>query len=121
MTNRSALYSLLVLAPLAWVGLLLFARLVPPQSLVDYVAFFVLLSVALTSTLSPIAYVIGLSFLSSRLYRATLRYALRQGALLSLWVVFNLILRALHSWSLFTAIVSLGIAVVIEVLSLGRK
>ena len=121
MTNRTRLYSLIVLALLAWGGLLLFTRLVSPQPLIAFVTFFVLLDVALTSTLSPLVYVIGLGFLSSRLYRATLGHALRQGALLSLWIVFNLILRALHSWSIFTAIVSLGIAVVIEVLSLGRK
>ena len=50
-----------------------------------------------------------------------MRHALREGALVSFWVVFNLLLRALHSWSLFVAIVSLGIIIVIEVLSLGRK
>ena len=50
-----------------------------------------------------------------------MRHALREGALVSLWIVFNLLLRALHSWNLFVAIVSLGIIIVIEVLSLGRK
>jgi hypothetical protein len=82
---------------------------------------FLLLSVALTSTLSPLAYFISLRFISSRLHRATMRHALRQGTLLSLWIVFNLLLRALHSWNLFIAIVSLGIIIVIEVLSLGSK
>ncbi len=121
MTNRAALYILMLLAPLAWVALLLFTRFVPPQTMLAFATFFVLLSVALTSTLSPLAYFISLRFISSRLYRTTVRHALRQGALLSLWVVFNLLLRALHSWSIFTAIVSLGIVVVIEVLSLARK
>ena len=64
---------------------------------------------------------IGLRFIPSRLYRATVRHALLQGALLALWIVFNLLLRALHSWNIFTAVVSLGIVLVIEVLSLGRK
>ena len=50
-----------------------------------------------------------------------MRHALRQGALLSLWIVLNLLLRALHSWSIFVAVVSFGIILVIEVLSLGRK
>jgi hypothetical protein len=121
MTNRSALNMLMVLAPLAWVALLLFTHFVPPQAVLAYATFFVLLGVALTSTLSPLAYFVGLRFISSRLHRATMRHALRQGALLSLWIVFNLLLRALHSWSLFVAIVSLGIIVVVEVLSLGRK
>src|SRR5437899_11896409 len=121
MTNRIALNMLLLLAPLAWAALLIFTHIVPPQSVQAYVTFFVLLGVALPCTLSPLAYFISLRFISSRLYRATVRHALRQGALLSLWIVFNLLLRALHSWSLFVAIVSLGIILVVEVLSLGRK
>ncbi len=121
MTNRIALNLLMVLAPLAWAALLVFTHFVPPQTVLAYATFFVLLGVALTSTLSPLAYFISLRFVSSRLYRATVRHALRQGALLSLWIVFNLLLRALHSWSLFVAIVSLGIILVVEVLSLGRK
>jgi hypothetical protein len=121
MTNRTSLNLLMLMAPLAWAALLLFTHFVPPQSMQAYVAFFVLLGVALTSTLSPLAYFISLRFVSSRLHRATMRHALREGALISLWVVFNLLLRALHSWSLFVAIVSLGIIIVIEVLSLGRK
>ncbi len=121
MTNRTSLNLLMLIAPLAWAALLLFTHFVPPQAVLAYVAFFVLLGVALTSTLSPLAYFISLRFVSSRLHRATVRHALREGALVSLWVVFNLLLRALHSWSLFVAIVSLGIIIVIEVLSLGRK
>src|SRR6266700_7931591 len=121
MTNRTALNVLMVLAPLAWAALLVFTHFVPPQVVLAYVTFFVLLDVALTSTLSPLAYFISLRFISSRLHRATMRHALREGALVSLWIVFNLLLRALHSWNLFVAIVSLGIIIVIEVLSLGRK
>jgi len=121
MTNRTALNMLMVFAPLLWVALIVFTYFVPPQAVQAYIAFFLLLSVALTSTLSPLAYFISLRFVSSRLHRATMRHALRQGVLLSLWIVFNLLLRALHSWNLFIAIVSLGIIIVIEVLSLGRK
>jgi len=121
MTNRTALNMLMVFAPLLWVALIVFTHFVPPQAVQAYVTFFLLLSVALTSTLSPLAYFISLRFVSSRLHRATMRHALRQGVLLSLWIVFNLLLRALHSWNLFIAIVSLGIIIVIEVLSLGRK
>lgn len=121
MTNRTALYSLMSLAPLAWGGLLLFTRFVPPHTLAAFIAFFVLLAVALTSTFSPVAYFVGLRFLSSRLYRATVRHALRQGALLSFCIVLNLSLLALHSWSIFTAIVIFVATIVIEVVSLARK
>ena len=121
MTNRTALNMLMVFAPLLWVALLVFTHFVPPQAVPAYLAFFVILGFALTSTLSPLAYFISLRFTSSRLHRATMRHALREGALVSLWIIFNLLLRALHSWNLFVAIVSLGIIIVIEVLSLGRK
>jgi len=121
LSNRATLYILILLAPFLWGGLLLFTRYVPPQTVVAFIAFFVLLSVAITSTFAPIAYFISLRFLSSRLYRTTVRHALRQGALLSLCIVLNLILLSLHSWNIFAAIIIFAAAIVIEILSLGRK
>jgi len=120
-TRRGALYAMAVIAPLVWGGLLAFTYFEPPNSVTKFVLVFVLLFVALACTLTPLSYLISLRFISSRLYRATLRHSLRQGTLLALWIVFNLMLRALHSWSIFTAIVSLGIVAVIELLSLARK
>src|SRR5437588_5485645 len=120
-TNRKAVYILILLAPIAWGGLLLFTRFIPPHTLLAFIIFFLLLSIALTSTFTPIAYFISLRFISSRLYRATVRHALRQGALLSLCIVLNLILLSLHSWNIFTAIVIFVATVVIEVVSLARK
>ena len=121
LTRRGALYSMVLMALLAWGALLAFTHFEPPTSVTNFVVVFFLLFVALACTFSPLAYVISLRFISSRLYRATLRHSLRQGMLLALWIVFNLILRALHSWSIFTAIVSLGIIAVIELLSMARK
>ena len=121
LSRRGALFSMALMALLAWGALLTFTHFEPPNSVVNFVVVFILLFVALACTFSPLAYVISLRFISSRLYRATLRHSLRQGILLALWIVFNLVLRALHSWSIFTAIVSLGIVVVIEVLSLAKK
>jgi hypothetical protein len=120
-TRRNALYILIVLAPLAWTGLLLFTRYIPPGTLLTFCAFFLLLGLALISTLAPLAYFIGLRFLSSRLYRATMRHALRQGSLLTLSIILNLILLALHSWNVVTAIVIFVAAIIIEVVSLARK
>ncbi len=121
LSNRATLYILILLAPFLWGGLLLFTRYIPPQTVVAFIAFFALLSVAITSTFAPIAYFISLRFLSSRLYRTTVRHALRQGALLSLCIVLNLILLSLHSWNIFAAIIIFAAAIVIEILSLGRK
>ena len=121
LSRRGALFSMTLMALLAWGALLAFTHFEPPNSITNFVVVFILLFVALACTFSPLAYVISLRFISSRLYRATLRHSLRQGMLLATWIVFNLVLRALHSWSIFTAIVSLGIVVVIEVLSLAKK
>jgi hypothetical protein len=120
-TRRNALYILIGLAPLAWAGLILFTNYIPPATLLTFSAFFLLLGVALTSTFAPLAYLIGLRFLSSRLYRATICHALRQGILLALCVILNLILLALHSWNIVTAIVIFVAAIIIEVVSLARK
>jgi len=119
--TRTTLTLLLLLAPVTWGGLLVFTHFVPPVGTLTYTTFFVLLGVALTCTFSPIAYFISLRFLSSRLYRTTVRHALRQGVLLSLCIVLNLLLRSLHSWSIFAAIVIFIAAIVIEVVSLARK
>ena len=120
-TRRGALYLMAAIAPLAWGGLLAFTYFEPPKSVIQFVVVFALVFVALSCTLTPLAYLISLCFISSRLYRATLRHSLRQGTLLALCIILNLLLRALHSWSIFTAIVSLGIIAVIELLSLARK
>lgn len=120
-TNRTTLYLLLLLAILVWAGLLAFTHFVAPNGVPAYTIFFVLLAVALSCTFIPIAYFINLRFLSSRLYRATMRHSLRQSVLLSLCIVLNLLLRSLHSWNIITALIIFIAAIVIEVVSLARK
>ncbi|GAC1378363.1 MAG: hypothetical protein NVSMB33_02350 [Ktedonobacteraceae bacterium] len=121
LTDRASLSILIVLAPLVWGGLLLFTRFVPPHSPLAYLAFFVLLGVALICTFSPLAYFIGLHLLAFRHYRATVPHSLRQAALLSLCVIINLMLLSLNSWNIFVAFITLIAAIVIEVISLARK
>jgi hypothetical protein len=121
MSNRSSVYTLMIIAPVAWGGLLLLTYFVAPNSLVILIAFFLILAVALTSTFAPLAYIIGRFLFSSRIYSATIRHALRQGALLSLALILNLILLALHSWNIFTALAICAAAVLLELLSLARK
>ena len=120
-TNRATIYILLALAPIFWGALLLYTRFIPPHTLLAYFTLFILLGLAITSTFTPIAYFISLRFLSSRLARATVRHALRQGILLSLCIVLNLILLALHSWNIFAAIIIFAAAIVIEIVSLAKK
>lgn len=116
-----ALYLLLLLALLAWGGLLLFTRFIAPDSPLAFVSFFLILGIALTCTIAPLAYTFSKRFLSVRQYRPNVRHALRQGALLALYVVLNLLLLALHSWNVFAAIVIFVALVVVEVISLARK
>jgi len=107
---------------LAWGSLLLFTRFVPPQTVLAFAAFFLLLMLALTCTFAPLAYAFGQRiFASRRHHRITWYYALRQGTLLSFAIVLNLILRALHSWNIIMALVIVGAAVIVEVLFLARK
>jgi|SRR5579875_1620567 hypothetical protein len=121
MTSRIALYTLLGIALLAWIGLLLFTHFVPPLTMPAFLTFFVILLVALTSTFTPLAYLVGYWVLAGRNYRVTVRQSIRESALLALVIILNLILRALHSWNPAMAIVLLVAAIVVEVLALVRK
>ena len=109
-------------AVLAWGGLLLFTRSVPPQTMLAFAGFFFVLTVALICTFAPLAYALGQRiFASRRRYRMTWYHALREGTLVSFAVVLNLILRALHSWNIIMALVIVVAAVIVEVLFLARK
>lgn len=119
--RRTSLVTIFIIALLAWGGLLLFTRFIAPTTMLALLIFFGILIVALTGTLTPFTYFVGSRVITSPHYRATVRYALRQGLLLALAVVLNLILRALHSWNPFMGVVILGAAVVVEVLFLARK
>jgi hypothetical protein len=121
MSTRAFLIVLTIAALLAWGGLLLFTLLVPPQGWLALLVVFVLLGLALLCTLTPLIYLVTRAILARRLYRPTLIQVVREAALISAWVIFNLLLRVLYSWSLFTAIISFGIIVVIEILALSWK
>jgi hypothetical protein len=106
----------------AWGGLLLLTYSVPPQAVVAFAGFFLVLTIALICTFAPLAYATGQRiFAARRRHRITWYHALRQAALLSFAIVLNLILRALHSWNIGMALVIVGAAVIVEVLFLARK
>ncbi len=121
MTARSSLSFLLLLALVAWVTLTLFTRFIAPNTVLSFIAFFIILFVALASTLTFVAYTISRALLARRAYRPALRQSLREGTLLALVIVLNLLLLALHSWNIFTALASVASAVVLEILFLARK
>jgi hypothetical protein len=119
MTRRTALILLSIVALASWAALLLFTHAVAPATPVAFVVFFAILLVALTSTIAMCAYGLGSLILHSRLFtskrhHASIRGALRQGTLLALAIIFNLVLRALNSWNMLTALAILLVAVVIE-------
>lgn len=110
-----------LIAPLAWGGLLLFTYLVVPTSLFTILIFFVLLSIALMCSFFPLTHFLGQRLLFTRRYRATNRQAIRQAGLLTIIIISNLILLALHSWNILTALIIIIAAVIVEILSLARK
>ena len=118
MSNRSSLSTLTLIALFSWGGLLLFTFLVPPYTSLAFIAFFLIVAVALTSTIAPIAYTIGRLFSPTQ---PTVRSAIRRGALVALMVVLNLMLRAWSSWNVFTAILIVLAVIVVEIMALARK
>lgn len=118
---RGLLISTGIVALLAWGGLLLFTRFIAPQSVPSFLGFFGLLAIALFCILTLLTYLITRAILIGRATRPHFGQVVRQAILISTWIIFNLLLRLLHSWSIFTAVVSFGIIVVIEFLALGRR
>ena len=118
MSKRSCLSILVLIALLSWCGLLWFAHAVPPGPLPAIAIFFLILAIALTSTGAPVAYMINRFFSSAQ---PTVRSALRRGALFALIVVINLMLCAMRSWNVFTAILIVIAVIVVEVIVLARK
>lgn len=120
LSARALLITMSIVMLLAWAGLLLFTRYVPPRGMPAIAAVFLLLSVALFCTFVPLIYLITRAIFAARSRRPRLSQAAREGGLIAAWLVFNLLLRVLQSWSIFTALVSFGIIVVVEILVLGR-
>ncbi len=116
------LFLILSLAALPlWGVLLLFTHSVPPQSFLAILLFFLFLGAALFSTLTPPIYVLTQRLTTNRAYQLRLSQAIRQAGLIDAWVLFNLLFRLLHSWNIFTAIISFAIIIVLELLALGQK
>lgn len=100
---------------------MLFTRFIAPGSVPAFLGFFCLLGTCLLSTFIPLTYLVARLILAARSAQPRLGQATRQASLISAWIILNLLLRLLHSWSIFTAVVSFGIIVVIEFLALGKR
>lgn len=119
-SQRALLITLMLLALSAWGGLLLFTHFIAPDSLLAFLGFFCLLATGLLATCIPLIYAVARPILAMRNTRPRLGQITRQASLISAWIIFNLLLRLLHSWSIFTAVISFGIIVVIEFLALSK-
>jgi hypothetical protein len=118
MSNRSCISVLILIALLSWGGLLVFTYIVPTGTALAFIAVCLILAVALTSTVAPIAYLITRQFFSAQ---PTLRRAIQQGALVALLIVLNLMLSAWRSWNVLTALLTVFAVVVVGVIALARK
>lgn len=118
--RRGLLGIISLVALCTWGALLLFTYFVQPQSMPAILVVFILLSAALVCTCTLLIYLISWAILAARAQRPSITQALREGGLTAAWLIFNLLLSTLHSWSIFTTVVSFGIIVVIELLVLGR-
>ena len=84
--------------------------------------FLFLLLIALTTTFTPIAQLVGSRFIRSKWYaQHAWRHALRQGALLALVIVANLTLKALDAWFWADILLIALAAVLVELIALARK
>lgn len=117
---RTLLIIMILAALLAWGGLLLYTYFVAPVGVSAILVSLCLLSAGLFCTLTPLIYLVSYLILARRNTQPRLAQAARQAVLISAWIILNLFLRLLHSWSPFTAAISFGIIIVIEFLALGR-
>lgn len=118
LNRRNLLIIIVILALCTWGGLALFTYYIQPSSLPAILAVFVLLGIALCCTCTVLIYLISWSILVRRARHPGVLQALRESGLITVWLLFNLLLSALHSWSVFTTVVSFGIIIVIELLAL---
>lgn len=122
MARRHPIAIMVGVAFVAWVGLLLFGKFVPPEGALARSLFLLIVFIALTTTFAPIAQFVGSRIVRSKVYaQHAARHALRQGALASLAVVANLALKALDAWYWADIILIVFVVVLVELIALARK
>jgi hypothetical protein len=122
MALRHPVIILLVLAALAWASLSIFGKLVQPQGILAPTIFLLLLFLALVSSLTPLAQVIGVHLIHSKWYQQrSLRHALRQGTLVAAAIIANLVLLLLRAWLLADLLLIVLAIVLVELITLARK
>ena len=122
MRIRHPMIALALVALGAWVTLGLFGKFVSPTGVLARAAFLLLLFLALTATLGPVARLAGFWLVYSKWYHLHgVRHAVRQGALIALAIVANLALVALRAWSWIDVILLVVAVILVEIIALARK
>ncbi len=122
MATRHATLALVIVALGAWLSLILFGKLVAPGGTLPSLIFLVLLFIALAASFTPLAQLLGTRFVRSKWYaQRSLRHALRQGTLIALAIVTNLVLRALGAWAWADVILIALAVILVELIALARK
>jgi hypothetical protein len=106
---------------LAWAALYSFGRRANPDVLSNRGVFFWLLYQALVVTCIPLVYWLHRRLLVSKLYRSNLGHCTRQGILLATFIVFNLYLSTVRSWSWSYALLAAAAFGLLELLALTRR
>lgn len=122
MATRHPILALALLALAAWLSLLLFGKFVRPAGVLAPALFLLLLFIALTASLTPVAQLVVVTLVRSKwYYQHRWQHALRQGALVALAIVANLVLLALGAWFWADVLLIVVVVVLIELISLARK
>ena len=122
MGMRHPLITLGGVAIVAWVGVGLFGKFVPPQGIVAPVLLLLLLFIALVASFVPLAQVVGVRAVRAKWYRQeSLRHALRQSMLLAGAIVANLALLLLRAWFWGDMVLILLAVLLVELIALARK
>lgn len=122
MASRHPILTMTVVALVAWVGLGLYGKFVPPEGTLARSLFLLLVFITLTATFTPIALLVGRRFVRSKWYAQHAgRHALRQGALVAFAIVANLALKALDAWFWADIILIALVVILVELIALARK
>ena len=122
MARRHPILFMMGVALVAWIGLGLFGKFVAPEGALARILFLLFVFITLTVTFSPIAQLVGRQFVRSKWYaQHAWRHALRQGALVALAIVANLVLKALDAWFWADIILIVFVVVLVELIALAPK
>jgi len=118
-SNKAVMIVVAIASILLWAGLIYLMNIRPPD-MFNRIVFFAICTLALATTLVPLAYALNAKLAKTQGYRGDMNRALRQGALICFIAVliFGLYMLGMLNW--FVAILLCLVVVLIEV-TLGLR